>query len=70
MFLSQDLQNENDSLQKEINIAQQELKEASVAMNGMADDYSRLKVDFQSSRCLVFQSIFRDRLLFGMTYLT
>eukprot|EP00794_Sanderia_malayensis_P012922 gene12922-14254_t len=38
-----DLQNENDSLQKDVNIARKELEEATIAMNEMADDHAKLQ---------------------------
>ena len=45
-LLIKELQDENDRLQKDIQLAQTELKEATDAMNTMADDYAKLKVSF------------------------
>ena len=39
-----ELQDENDRLQKDIILAQGELKDATTAMNTMTNDYAKLKV--------------------------
>ncbi|XP_065052482.1 centrosomal protein of 290 kDa-like [Rhopilema esculentum] len=38
-----ELQDENDRLQRDVTLAQKELKDATAAMNEMADDYAKLK---------------------------
>lgn len=44
-FLLQQLQMANDKLQSEVNNARSEMEQATVDMNEMADDYSKLKVN-------------------------
>lgn len=56
-FMIKELQNENDRLQKDIQLAETELKEATSAMNTMADDYAKLKVSLYANCQALFLNI-------------